>query len=449
MNFFYLKNLSVFFFLSFITTLIFANPTAFVVGKLLPKWAPHYLDIDHLNEGGGNATFMIFPDGTTLLYDMGDAQTGYEKSSGLLQYSQEANPKDTAYTWVADFIKQVSPHPTLINYAVISHFHFDHFGQWSANDPTFQAGGYKLTGITGLASDIHINTLLDRSYPDYTHHGDISGNLNQYINNTSNEYAHLTALTMQNYQHFVQYQVAKNGLIMQKFDVGSDEQIHLVYQTESDFDVQNIIGDGVVWTGKQEGTYDFIDHASKDQGSVKKENDLSNGMRIDYGLFRYFTGGDMTGRNVEGDDVNNSAEAVAAPVIGKVDVATMNHHGFDDAQSQVFIQALRPQVWIQQNWAASQTSLPMLLRMTDLHYYNYSRDLFALAYFKLNDLAIPALGNPDHRQAAIQTYYKNTDGDVIVRVAPGGTHFWVIMLSTGSVRPIIKAVYGPYVSTKK
>lgn len=449
MKYFYLKRLAAFFFLNIITTLTFADPTAFVVGKPLPKWAPHYLDIDHLNEGGGNATFMIFPDGTTLVYDMGDTQTGYEKLGNLPQYSQEANPKETAYAWVADFIKQVSPHPSEISYAVISHFHFDHFGQWSAVEPTFQSGDYKLTGITGLGTEVHIHTLLDRSYPDYAHHGDISENLNQCLKNSSNEYAHLTALTMKNYQRFIKYQIAKNSLIVQKFSVGSDNQIHLVYQPESDFDVRNIIGDGIVWTGKQKEACNFISHASNNQGNAKKENDLSNGIRIDYGSFRYFTGGDMTGRNLEGYDVKNSAEAVAAPVIGKVDVATMNHHGFDDAQSRIFIQTLQPQVWIQQNWAASQTSLPMLLRLTDQSIYKGERDLFALAHFKLNDLSIPVLGNPDHHQNAIQTYYKDTDGDVVIRVAPGGKRFWVIMLRSESAIPIIKAVYGPYSSTKK
>lgn len=444
-----IKNITASFFLSFVTLLTYANPTTFVIGEPLPKWAPHYLDIEHLNEGGGNATFMIFPDGTTLLYDIGDAQTGYEKSSNLPQYSQEANPKDTAYTWVANFIKQVSPHPTEINYAIISHFHFDHFGQYAVSEPAFQAGGYKLTGITGLANEIHIHTLIDRSYPDYSYHGDIPENLNQYLNNTSNEYAHLTALTMQNYQRFLQYQISKNNLIAEKFNVGSDKQIHLVYQPESDFSVRNIIGDGFIWTGKQQNTYHFIEYANNDQGNVKKENDLSNGIRIDYGAFRYFTGGDMTGRTLEGYDVKNSAEAVAAPVIGTVDVATMDHHGFDDAESKIFIQTLKPQVWIQQNWAASQTSLPMLLRTTDQRFYKHAPDLFALAHFRLNDLSIPALGNPNHHQNAIQTYYKNTDGDVVVRVAPGGKQFWIIMLKSGSVTPIIKAVYGPYISANK
>jgi len=53
---FYLKKLVVLFLLSLATTLVFADPTAFVVGKPLPKWAPHYLDIDHLNEGANSDT---------------------------------------------------------------------------------------------------------------------------------------------------------------------------------------------------------------------------------------------------------------------------------------------------------------------------------------------------------------------------------------------------------
>lgn len=444
----FLQKPATFIFLSLASSSLFAGPTDFIVGAPLPKWEPHYLDIDHLNTGAGNATFMIFPDGTTLLYDMGDVETAEVEADSLPEYSQKVNPDEAAYTWVADFIKQVSPHPDLINYAVISHFHFDHFGEWSADEPTFQSGGYKLTGITGLASEIHIGTLLDRSYPDYTHHGDIVGNLSQYLNTTSNVYAHQTALTMQNYQRFIQYQTAKNGLHVEQFQGGSDQQIHLVYTPESDFQVQNIIGNGEVWTGKQEGVYPFIRYAPNDQGDAKKENDLSNGLRIDYGMFRYFTGGDMTGRNLAGGDIAGSAEAVAAPVIGKVDVATMDHHGFDDAQSDIFVQTLRPQVWVQQNWAASQTSLAMLLRTTDLHLYNYPRDLFALAYFKLDDLAIPSLGGLNH-QDAIEAYYKNTNGDVVIRVAPGGTKFWVIMLESGSTVPIVKAVYGPYFSTAK
>ena len=427
----------------------YANPIQFTIGQPLPPWQPGYLDIYHLDEGAGNSTFMIFPDGTTLLFDIGDVRTAYLPPRSPLEYSRVHNLHQPAYVWVANFIKTVSPHPTVLNYVVLSHFHFDHFGQWAATEPTFKPGRYKLTGITGLANEIHIQTLIDRSYPNYNFHGDIQGPLQQYLKTTTNQYAHLTALNMQNYQRFVNYQIRVNHLHVERFDVGSHDQIHLLYKQYPTFLVQNIIGDGYVWTGKGQGTYHFILYAQNDQGDQKKENDLSNGFRIDYGNFRYFTGGDMTGRMLTGEDVPTSAEAVAAPVVGRVDVATMNHHGFNDAQSEVWVSTLRPQVWIQQNWAASQTSLPMLLRTTDLHLYNYPRDLFAVAYFKLNDLALPALGGPTQYNA-IEHYYKATGGSILVRVAPGGKKFWIVMLSKNSGQPpVVKSVFGPYLSLPK
>ena len=138
---------------------------------------------------------------------------------------------------------------------------------------------------------------------------------------------------------------------------------------------------------------------------------------------------------------------MAAPMIGVVDVATMDHHGFDDAQSDIFVKTLRPLVWIQENWAASQTTLDMLLRTTDLRNYNYSRDLFAVHYFKLNDLSIPSFGKSGKK--AIENYYKNTNGHIVVRVMPSGKAFWIIVLTSNTPNPVVKAFYGPYDSLVK
>lgn len=422
----------------------------FVIGKPLPRWQEGYLDIYHIHEGAGNSTFMIFPDGTTLLYDIGDVinPTNDKSSNSLSEYSPILpNASKSPYEWVAEFINQFSPHPKQLDYVVISHFHFDHMGEWRADRKEQLQGHYKLFGITGLADKIHIRTLIDRSYPDYNHHGDIASDLNRDLN-SKNEYAKITALTMENYRQFLNYQKKQNGLNVEKFKVGSGSQIHLLYHPYPDFKVRNIIGNGYVWTGKDEGIYHFISYAENDQGNVKKENDLSNGIRIDYGSFRYFTGGDMTGRELTGNDIATSAESVAAPVIGKIDVATINHHGFNDAQSKIFVTTLRPSVWIQQNWAASQTSLPMLLRTLDPHSYNYHRDLFALHHFKINDLALPSLGKDDN-QNPINQYYTNTMGHIVIRVLPGGKEYWVIMLSSDTENPVIKAYYGPYASTQK
>lgn len=428
-----------------IGTAAHASP-AFIVGKPLPLWQKGELDIYHLSIGMGNSTLMVFPDGTTLLYDMGDATPPPSSTTPFPQYAILANSKETPYDYVAKFIHEFSPHPNDLNYVVLSHYHFDHIGEWDGARPISKEGGYALFGVTGLAQEIHIHTLIDRSYPDYQYHGDFPKKIQTYLH-SNNEYGKKLAHTLLDYQKFIQYQTKKNGLIAEKFDVGSNNQIHPVYASIPNFEVQNIIGDGVVWNGKDLNTYPFIRYAENDQGNVKKENDLSVGFRIDDGPFRYFTGGDMTGRLLTGKDIDSSAEGVAAPVIGNVDVATMNHHGFDDAQSEIWVKTLRPQVWIQQNWAASQTGLSMLLRVLDPHSYNYLRDLFSTNHFALNDLSLPALGNS--KQSSIDHYYKAAGGNIVVRVLPGGKEFWVIVLSRNLEHPVVQAVYGPYFSSRK
>ena len=40
--------------------------------ETLPEWQEGYLDIHHINTGRGNCSFMILPDGTTMLADVGD-----------------------------------------------------------------------------------------------------------------------------------------------------------------------------------------------------------------------------------------------------------------------------------------------------------------------------------------------------------------------------------------
>lgn len=43
-----------------------------VASKLLPPWQPGILDIHHLQVGSSVSTFVIMPDGTTMLIDAGD-----------------------------------------------------------------------------------------------------------------------------------------------------------------------------------------------------------------------------------------------------------------------------------------------------------------------------------------------------------------------------------------
>lgn len=437
--------------LALIVLMFVMSPTfaagLFVIGEPLKHWQTGYLDIYHINIGSGNTTFMILPDGTTLLYDLGDVSPTNKKFSPFKEDTLLNINNKMGYESVSDFISAASPHPDLLNYAIISHYHFDHMGQFDINRQTQTQGHYKLSGITGLAEKIHIQKLIDRSYPVYNQHGDFPSDINSYLS-SQNNYAKTTALTLQNYQAFINYQKKQQNLQVERFKVGSNSQIQLLYGKDPKFQIRNIIGNGDVWTGKNQDSYHFIKAATPPNPFEKHENDLSCGFRIDYGLFRYFTGGDISGRELSGKDLATSAEAVAAPVIGKVDVATMNHHGFDDAESDVWVKTLRPLVWVQQNWSPTQTSLPMLLRVTDKRNYDYPTNLFSLNHFKLNDWLIPALGDQDNHNM-INHYYKNSEGHVLIRVMPGGKQFWVVILANDITHPIVKAFYGPYQSMDK
>ena len=50
------------------------------MGEQLPAWQKGYLDIHHISTGRGDCTFMLLPDGTTMMVDAGDLGSGsYEQ----------------------------------------------------------------------------------------------------------------------------------------------------------------------------------------------------------------------------------------------------------------------------------------------------------------------------------------------------------------------------------
>lgn len=63
-------------------------------GEVFPKWREGYLDIHQIVTGRGNAAFSIFPDGTTMLVDAGDA-------SDTGDAPQRPGPSRTPGQWIA------------------------------------------------------------------------------------------------------------------------------------------------------------------------------------------------------------------------------------------------------------------------------------------------------------------------------------------------------------
>ena len=119
------------------------GPTYTYKVDTLPEWQEGYLDIHHINTGRGNCFFMILPDGTTLLTDIGDV------GSKSFQEITPARPDDSKSpaAWVADYIRYFTKplhNDGTLDYALLSHFHNDHMGG-EVNTAFSQTGkSYKL-----------------------------------------------------------------------------------------------------------------------------------------------------------------------------------------------------------------------------------------------------------------------------------------------------------------
>ena len=101
------------------------------------------------------------------------------------------------------------------------------------------------------------------------------------------------------------------------------------------FQVRNIKSNGEIWSGKGDEVISVMPDSipSKDYN----ENPLSLALKISYGKFDYFTGGDMT--SLHGFGLPSWFD------IGKVDVLTLNHHGVRDASNEFFLKTLAPRIW--------------------------------------------------------------------------------------------------------
>jgi beta-lactamase superfamily II metal-dependent hydrolase len=365
------------------------------MGERLPAWTPGTLDIHQINTGRGNAALLMLPDGTTLLVDAGDG--GNLPPRGTPPRPDGSRPTGER---IARYARAMGA--SAIDYGYITHFHDDH-----------------MNAMVGVAERIPIRRMLDRGWPDYDY--------------PSTDHAELGD------HDFLRYrELLKRGAVKaERLRPGRNDQIVLAADPKKypQFEVRNIAVNGEVWTGVGSETRRHHPPLDRlDRADWPTENMCSLAIRLTYGKFDYFTGGDIPGIPRPGYPAWQDMETPVARAVGPVEVAVLDHHGNRDSTNAFLVAALRPRVWIIPVWSSDHPGHDVLDRMYSTRLYPGPRDVFATNMLEANKLVIGPLLDR----------LLSSQGHIVVRVAPGGGSYQVVILDDSAESYVVKAVHGPY-----
>ncbi|WP_136464970.1 ComEC/Rec2 family competence protein [Flagellimonas onchidii] len=374
---------------------------------LLSEWKEGYLDIHHINTGSGNCTFFVLPDGTTMLFDAGsmDKEKFEEKYAPLKATSPVPDDTKPTWEWISNYIKTVTPkeHQDAVDYALISHFHSDHYGS-----------------LVGLGKEIPFGKIIDRNSPNL----DFPLDLTTFLKND---------IIFQDYLSFLE----STKVPVEALKVGSKSQLKLLNKPDkyANFSIRNVKSNASLWTGVEEHTKELF--SAKDMTTLYSggynENPLSLALKISYGDFDYFTGGDNTGLQGYGLPEWFDVETPMAKVVGQVEVTTLNHHGNRDATNEFFVQTLNPNVVIQQLWCSDHPGQEVYQRLIYQDDEAHDRDIFST---NMHPETLVTYG------PWFKNNYQSLQGHIVVRVNPNGKTFKVYILDEATMN--IKDEYGPY-----
>ncbi len=383
----------------------------------MEPWRRGYLDIHHISTGRGNSVLAILPDGTSLLVDAG-AVKGGDPAQGPARPDGSRRPGEWIGRYALHHLR-CTPRQEL-DYLVLTHFHGDHMGDILPDSPVSRAGGYRLTGVTDVAELLPMRTLIDRGYPSYDYP------------------ASLTLDNQRNYIDFVRSR-ERRGMKVERLRVGSASQIVAQHDTAGleKMEVRNLAANGEVWTGAgDETTQLFPALSTLDPKDYPRENPCSIALRLSYGSFRYYIGGDLTCDTDFGTKPWMDVETQVAHAAGPVNVAALDHHGYFDGTGPEFVRAMRARIYVVQSWHASHPALSVLDRLYSPILYPGPRDVFATGLVQAASLAD---GRYSDRMLSQQ-------GHIVVRVSPGGARYEVIVLDDDREDAAVKARFGPFMA---
>jgi hypothetical protein len=299
---------------------------------------------------------------------------------------------------------------TGIDSFLLTHLHGDHVGALAAELPLSADGAYRLTGISDVAAIVPVLRFVDRAWPDYSYPAPADADFQK------------------NYRAFLQAQ-SKGGKKVERFRPGARDQFALRHDAAA-----YPIANGEVWTGEGERTRKlFPELSTLKPEDYPAENPCSCAIRVRYGKFGYYTGGDLTNDTNYGRDPWRDSESAAAEACGRVSVAVANHHGYFNANGDRYVRALQPQVFVIPAWDSAHPTVNVLNTLFSKAIYSGERDVFA------------TLIKAENRIANKKTdQLKSRAGHIVVRVEPGGDRFAVHILSNTEESDTVTASFGPY-----
>ena len=180
-----------------------------------------------------------------------------------------------------------------------------------------------------------------------------------------------------------------------------------------------------MWTG--------VGTASKKQykgdPTLFDENVNSTAIVINYGDFRYYNGGDLSGGNWPSyKSSERDMESGVAAVCGNVDVIKANHHGYYDTCNGFFMNTLSPEVVVIDARSNNHPVPSTMTRMTD-----------KLVWPDQGEFYITVDKAKEKLSEELWSYFKPW-GHIVVRVYEGGKEYQVYVLDADKLDYPIKYV---------
>lgn len=336
---------------SLFTGLLLVAGYSFAQEQIEP-WQEGWMDIHTIATGCGECTFIIFPDGTTMLIDAGDV-TNNTKEHPYPNFMDD--PDRTVGERQAEYILDFSeglPHPDRLDYFLLTHFHKDHMGQAKGMLPG--PNGYGLSGISQLGEYMRFDTFVDRGWPDYD-------------NPSKEKVESFNPGFMPEYRRFLQYHIDVKGSTVEQFRIGDRRQFVLKNQPDRyDFQIWNVAASGMIDDGSGGISSMYPDDADEE---MFDENTNSCVIVLRYGHFKYYNGGDVCGRAVTtGNRRKIDCESQIADLCGQMTVVKADHHGYKDSCNPYFLWKTKPQVVVIPAFGAPHPWIDTLRRLSDPHY---------------------------------------------------------------------------------